>query len=190
MINYLYIFMFIISLIYAILTNRVQEVTDAILQTPKEALFVFFNISAVLIFWSGILQITIESGMIKKLTKYVKKLIHPLFSVDINDEAMDYIALNFVANVIGVGSAATPFGLKAMKRLDILNDYSKTASKDMITLLVINASCLCLIPTTILALRAGAMSENSSLVLPYIIGVTIITTIFALTLNEVFKHGS
>lgn len=189
MVNYIFIFMFIIGLVYSIFTKRIDVVLDALLNAPKEAMIVFFTVSSMLIFWSGILEICIKSGMLNKMTKYVKRLIHPMFKeLDINSSAMEYIACNFVANIMGVGSAATPFGLKAMKELEYLNDNKEIASKSMISLVILNTSGLCIIPTSIIALRQNYGSYNSSSVVVYIIVTTIITTLFSIILNEVFKR--
>lgn len=191
MVNYLFIFMFIIGMAYGIVTGRTGEITSAILNTPKESMLVFFDISCLMIFWSGVLEVCKESGMLNLITKYIKKLIHPLFrGIDKDEKALDYISMNFAANIMGVGSAATPFGLKAMQELHRLNDFGDVASKDMITLLVINTSGLCIIPSTIVALREAYGSTNSSLVIPYILILSILTSIFAITINGVFKRGS
>ncbi|MGM9972127.1 MAG: spore maturation protein [Anaeroplasmataceae bacterium] len=189
MVNYIFIFMFIIGLLYAIGTKRVDVVLDALLNTPKESLIVFFTIASMLIFWSGILEICVRSGILSKMTKYVKKIIHPIFrELDMNSKALEYIACNFIANIIGVGSAATPFGLKAMKELDYLNENKEVASKSMITLIVVNTSGLCFIPTSIIALRSSFGSANSSSIIIYLLIVTTITTMFSIILNEVFKR--
>ncbi len=191
MVNYLFVFMFIIGMSYGMATGRTEEITAAILNTPKEAMLVFFSISCLMIFWSGILEICKVSGMLDVMTVYIKKLIHPLFkNLNKDDKALDYISMNFAANIIGVGSAATPFGLAAMKELDEKNGHTGVASDDMITLLVINTSGLCMIPSTIISLRESYGSANSSMIIPYVIVLSILTTIFAIIINGVFKRAS
>lgn len=188
MVNFIFVGLFIIGLAYGMFTGRVDVVTKALVSSPKDAMIIFFNITALLIFWSGILEICKDGGLLNVITKGLKKILKPLFKdLPKDNKALDYIAINLAANAIGCGSAATPFGLKAMKELDELNGHSKTASKDMITLLVINTSGICLIPSTIISLREAYQSQNSSIVLPFIIITTTLTTIFAIVLNGVFS---
>lgn len=188
MVNIIFICMFILGLGYGMLCGRVDEITAALVSAPKESIMIFINLTALMIFWSGILEICKSCGLLQIFTKGIRKIIHPLFkSMDVNEKALEYISINFAANMLGMSSAATPFGLKAMKELDKLNNHSDTASKDMITLLVINTSGLCLIPSTIIALRDSYDSQNSSIVIPYIMLLTLITTFFAIIVNGVFK---
>lgn len=182
--------MFIIGIIYGLLTGRCEEISSALLNSPRDALLVFFTIAAMLIFWNGILEICSRSGLLSKLIKPIKIIIHPLFkTLPLKSKAMDYIASNFLCNMLGFGSAATPLGLKAMKELDDYNDHSCVASKEMISLVVINTSGLCLIPSSIIALRQSYGSLNGSNITIYIIIVTLITTAYSIILNEVFKHA-
>ena len=128
MINIIFIFIFVVDLIYSLLTGRSSNVINVMLTTPKDAFFIFIDIYALLVFWGGILEICKESGLLKKITYVISKIIHPLFpNIDFDDETMQYISMNYVANMLSMGSAATPFGLKAMQRLDELNNHSNTS---------------------------------------------------------------
>lgn len=191
MINIIFIFIFLVAIIYACFTNRVDIVVEVILDTPKSALILFADIYALLIFWGGMLEICKNSGLLALITNYVSYLIHPFFKkLDRKSEAMQYICLNLVANMLSMGSAATPFGLKAMKELDELNGHSKVASDEMITFLLINTSGLCLIPTILISLRKQYGSANPVSIIPYILVVSSITTIFSVFMDWlVRKHG-
>lgn len=121
MINIIFVGIFLLGMIYACLTGRVAIVVEVMLETPKNALFLFADIYALLIFWGGMLEICKRSGLLQVITTYISFLLHPLFKkLDRKSEAMQYISLNLVANLMSMGSAATPFGLKAMKELDDL----------------------------------------------------------------------
>lgn len=191
MINIIFIFIFVIAILYACITKRVDVVVEVILGTPKNALLLFGDIYALLIFWGGMLEICKNSGLLALITNYISYVLHPFFKrLDRKSEAMQYICLNLVANMLSMGSAATPFGLKAMKELDILNDHSEVASDEMITFLLINTSGLCLIPTILISLRKEYGSSNPVSIIPYIMIVSSITTIFSVLVDwMVRKHG-
>lgn len=188
MINIIFIFIFLIGLLYGSFTGRADAVVEVLLSSPKNALVLFADIYALLIFWGGILEVCKKSGMLAIMTNYISYIIHPLFkNLDRKSEAMQYICLNFVANMLSMGSAATPFGLKAMKELDELNGHSKTASNEMITFLLINTSGLCLIPTILISLRKQYGSQNPVGIIPYIIIVSSITTFVSIFLDGLVR---
>ena len=191
MINIIFVLIFLIGLVYSIFTGRVDVVINSMLATPKDAFFIFVDIYTLLIFWGGMLEICKQSGLLKMITNYISYLIHPLFKkIDIESEAIQYISMNFVANMLSMGSAATPFGLKAMQELDKLNNHSDIASNEMITFLLVNTSGLCLIPTTLISLRNQANSTNPVIIIPYVILISTLTTFFPIILdNGVQKYG-
>ncbi len=185
MINKIFIFIFLVGLIYAGCTNRADIVVTQLLSAPKEAFFLFLDIYVLLIFWGGILQICKDSGLLKVLSRYIICIIHPLFkNLDKEEEALQYISMNFMANMLSMGSAATPFGLLAMKKLDELNNHSEVASDEMITFLLINTSGLCLIPTMLIAIRSQYHSTNPVAIIPYIAVVSTISTILSIVLDK------
>ena len=118
------------------------------------------------------------------MSTYIIFIIKPLFKrLDKDDEALQYISMNFMANMLSMGSAATPFGLLAMKRLHELNNYSDTASDEMITFLLVNTSGLCLIPTMLIAIRTQYHSANPVAIIPFIFIVSGISTILSIILD-------
>lgn len=184
MANIIFVTVFLIGLIYSLFTNRADVVVETILSSPKEAFFVFIDIYVLLVFWGGILRIMKDSGLLDTICKYVSKFIHPLFKgLDKDSDALKYISLNFVANMLSMGSAATPFGLKAMDELKRINNNSDVASNEMITFLLINTSGLCLIPTTLLSIRSQAGSINTVAIIPWIMLVSIICTAVTILLD-------
>lgn len=188
MINIIFVGIFLLGMIYACITGRVGVVVEVMLETPKDALLLFADIYALLIFWGGMLEICKRSGLLQVITNYISFLLHPLFKkLDRKSEAMQYISLNLVANLMSMGSAATPFGLKAMKELDDLNGNSKVASDEMITFLLINTSGLCLIPTILISLRKEYGSANPVSIIPYVLIISTITTIFSITVDGLVR---
>lgn len=188
MINKIFVFIFLVGLIYAGITNRADVVVTELLATPKEAFFLFLDIYVLLIFWGGILEICKDSGLLKSISKWIIFIIHPLFKkIDKDDVALQYISMNLLANFLSMGSAATPFGLEAMKRLDEINNHSDIASNEMITFLLINTSGLCLMPTTLIAIRNEHHSSNPVIIVPYILIISIIITVLAVFLDKVVR---
>lgn len=184
MINKIFLFIFLVGLLYAGCTNRSSAVVQELLVAPKEAFLLFIDIYVLLIFWGGILEICKDSGLLKVLSSYIIFFIKPFFKkLNKDDEALQYISMNFMANMLSMGSAATPFGLLAMKRLHELNDYSDTASDEMITFLLINTSGLCLIPTMLIAIRTEYHSANPVAIIPYIFIVSTIATVLSVILD-------
>lgn len=190
MVNIIFLVIFILGLIYGLISGRQEAVVKAMLEGPKRAFYIFLEIYALLVFWGGILEICKDSGLLKKISKGISIIIHPLFKkLKKDDEALSYISLNFVANMVSMGSVATPFGLLAMKRLQELNDNKDVASDEMITFVLINTSGLCIIPTTLIALRMEAGSTNPAIVIPYVLFVSAICTISAILIDiEARKH--
>lgn len=185
MINKIFIGIFFIGIVYSIFSNRQEVVIDVLLSSPKDAFYLFIDIYVLLIFWGGILEICKDSGLLKVLSSYIIFIIRPLFKrLNKDDEALQYISINFMANMLSMGSAATPFGLLAMKRLDEINNHSDIASDEMITFLLINTSGLCMIPTMLIAIRNQYHSTNAVQIIPYIIIISTICTILSIFLDK------
>ena len=130
-----------------------------------------------------------DSGLLNKLSNILYPILKRIFpDIPKNHESLGYISSNIAANILGLGNASTPFGLKAMTSLQELNKDKKTASKSMITLILLNTSGLTLIPTTIISLRNMHKSINSTKVIPLILLVTLITTLSSLILDKIFNR--
>lgn len=137
--------------------------------------------------WSGILEIARRGGVLSKLTKLLRPIIHYLFKDVKNESAMDAIASNISANILGMGNAATPAGQQAIRELNKSNKNKTKATREMIMLLVLNNSALTIVPTTVLTLRAAAGSTNPSIILPYALVSSAASTAIAIIMGKVFK---
>lgn len=163
MVSYIWFFLIIIGIVYSLLTGNVTNINESILTNGAEALELMLSIFPVIVLWSGIMKIAEDAGLLVKFAKFLEPILSKLFpSVPKDNPALGYIASNIAANMMGLGSAATPFGLKAMSELQKINDKKDTASVPMITFLVLNTAGVTIVPTTVLALRISYGSVNPS----------------------------
>ncbi len=171
MVNYIWAFLIIIGVIYSFITGNINTLNESILTNANEALDLILNLLPVIVLWTGILKIAEESGLLQKFAKLLMPLLHKLFpDVPKDNKALGYISSNIAANMLGLGSAATPAGLKAMNELQKINQNKDTATNPMITFLILNTAGVTLIPTTILALRMAYKSSSpGEIILPAII---------------------
>lgn len=166
-------------------TGNIVLVNNEIINGGKSALNMVFELIPLICIWSGVLNIASNSGLLKKLSLIISPILKPLFpDIEPGSDALALIASNVVANMFGLGSAATPFGLKAMKELNKLNNNSNVASRSMITFLVLNTSGLTLIPTTIISLRMMHGSNNPTEIVFAAILATFLSTFFGLAMNK------
>ncbi len=144
----------LVSVVCGIITGNINDVSGALFSGTESALELFFTTGMMMCFWGGIMNIAQKSGASKGFSMLLTPLIKVLFpKLDINNDASKCIAMNISANVLGLGNAATPFGLSAMKELQEINDNKDVASEYMITFVVLNSVSIQLIPTTVAALR-------------------------------------
>lgn len=168
MVSYIWFFLIVVGIVYSFLTGNISVINESILTNGADALELMLSIFPIIVLWSGIMKIAEEAGMLKKFAKILEPILSKLFpSVPKDNPALGFIASNIAANMMGLGSAATPFGLKAMTELQKINDKKDTASVPMITFLVLNTAGVTIVPTTVLALRIAHGSANpSEIILP------------------------
>lgn len=177
MLNYIWGIMIIIGIVYGTLTGRISEVSIATIQSAKEAVTLCITMLGIMSMWTGIMQIGKTSGLMDGLTNVLRPIIKILFPDIPKDHVVnEYITSNMVANILGLGWAATPMGLKAMRELGKLNQGKDTASVDMCTFLIINISSLQLIPVNIIAYRSQYGSIQPTDILTAAILATTIST--------------
>lgn len=163
--------------IIAMLFIKPQDTLAGMIDAVNGALKLCFSLMALYAIWLGILNILEQTGFNKRLSVGLKPMIYFLFG-QVSDATAEYISMNIAANILGMGNAATPMGIKAINSMD---DQSGVATDAMIMLFVINASSIQLLPTTIMSLRASLQSQNpADIILP-----TIITS-FISTFTAVF----
>ncbi len=171
MVSYIWLFLILIGIGFSALTGNLDTINDSILTNGTKALDLMLSILPIIVLWTGIMKIAEVSGLLRKFAKLMEPILSRLFpSVPKDNPALGFIASNIAANMMGLGSAATPFGLKAMSELQKINDKKDTASVAMITFLVLNTAGVTIVPTTVLALRIATGSNNpSEIILPGVI---------------------
>ena len=185
MLNIIWPFFIIISIVYAILTGKVAEVNNSVFESANETVKLTINFFGTICLWNGIINIAAKTTMIEKLTNKLSPIIKFLFpDLKKEKEVQKEISMNIVANMLGLGNAATPLGLKAMKSMQKLNDNKERLSNAMAMFIVLNTASLQIIPTTVIAIRNSLGSQNASGI---IIPVWISTVIAALTVVFVTK---
>ncbi|PKM81338.1 MAG: spore maturation protein [Firmicutes bacterium HGW-Firmicutes-14] len=174
MVNLIWVCMLLMGIIVAAVNGNIDAVTTAALQGAQWAVDFALGLVAIMTFWLGIMKVAEEAGMVRLLARLVRPLMTFLFpSIPRNHPSMGAIIMNLCANVLGLGNAATPMGLIAMKELQKLNRGDpKTASEAMCTFLALNTSCITIIPATIIGIRIKAGSVNPT----EIVGTTIFAT--------------
>lgn len=185
MLNIIWPVFIIISIIYSIITGKVTEVNNAVFESANETVKLTITFFGTICLWNGIINIASKTSMIEKLTEKLSPIIKFLFpDLKKEKEVQKEISMNIVANMLGLGNAATPLGLKAMKSLQKLNDNKDRLSNSMAMFIVLNTASLQIIPTTVIAIRNSLGSQNASEI---IIPVWISTVIAAVTVVIVTK---
>lgn len=175
--NIFWLLMMLSSILVLLITNP-SAVLSEMIGASASSLKLCIELCAVYAVWLGMLELLEASGLSQKLAKLLRPIIRKVFKVE-DEQAQKYIAMNLSANMLGLGNASTPMGIKAMQSLD---DKSGKANFSMIMLIVINATSIQLLPTTIIGLRTSAGSTNpADIILPTLLA-TILTTILGIVL--------
>lgn len=191
MLNLLWGVMLLIGIVYGAATGRMNEVTDAALSSAKEAVSLCITMAGIVAMWVGVMEIAKSSGLVERLTGKMQPLLRFLFpGVPREHRAMEFISANMIANFLGLGWAATPFGLKAMEELAELEKQREsvspgTASNAMCTFLILNISSLQLIPVNIIAYRSQYGSVNPTAIVGPGIVATAVSTVVAVVFCKV-----
>lgn len=177
MMNYLFALMILLGVIISIFTSRTGETAQAMLESGGEAVELTLSLLGAMCMWSGLMRLAEKSG----LTRLVSRALSPFLcmimpSLRENDEARDAISMNMTANLLGLGNAATPLGLRAMQALKARSPLCDEASRDMVTFVVLNTASITLIPSTLAIMRLELGCENPLDILPSVW----ISSVFAL----------
>ena len=168
MLNILWPIFIILSVVYAIIFGNIEEVNTGIFNSLSEAVELSLTFLGTICLWSGIMEIAKKTSLINKLNKLLKPFINFLFpDLKNNEIAKQEISMNMIANILGLGNAATPLGIKAMKTMQKENKRKDTLSNSMMMLIVINTASIQLIPTNVIAIRTSLNSANpTSIIIP------------------------
>ena len=181
-------FLIAISSVYAIVNGRAEQLLDAILSIPKESFDFLVIVLSSTIFWTGFMYIFKEVGIIDFISLAIKpvfKLIMPNLK---DKEAIEYLSMNIAANMFGLGFAATPSGLKGIKRLKEISTMPEgVASNEMITFLVLNTAGVTLLPTTVISIRKSYGSSSPTDFVLYAIIGTMMSCVFGLLADKMLR---
>ena len=185
MLNYIWFGMMFIAVVVGIFTGNIDAVTEAAISMSKTAVEIAIGLIGIMALWLGTMKIAEESGLIRILSKAIRPITIRLFpDVPENHPAIGSIVLNMAANILGLGNAATPMGLKAMEELQELNPDKETATNAMCTFLAINTSSVQLIlPATVVALM-GAAANQIFITTILATGMSTVAAIFAVKFLE------
>ena len=191
MMNKIWGFFIISGVIYSIVTGNSDTLNKEILESATTSFNMVVKIFPVMALWLGIMNIATNSGLLSKMSFKLSSILTKIFpDIPRGHESLGLIASNIVVNMMGLGNAATPFGLKAMKSMQSLNEKKDTATRSMITFLAINTSGVTIIPTTVISLRMMYKSSNPTIiVLPCIIA-TVISLVSAIIIDRCFYKRS
>ena len=159
MLNILWPIFIIISIVYAIFSGNIENLNNSIFESAESAVNLTLTLLGMTCLWSGIMEVASKTQIIDYLSKFLKPIIKKLFS-NLDEKSYNNIIMNIIANILGLGNAATPLGLKAMKELQKENGYKDELSDNMMMLIVLNTASLQVIPTTIIAVRSSLGSTN------------------------------
>lgn len=201
MLNYIWAVMIMLGVFYASLTGRMEQVTNAALDSAGEAISLCLTMAGVVALWMGLMEIAKEAGLIQRMTKGISPFLDFMFPhIPHKHPAREYIATNIIANILGLGWACTPAGLKAMEELAKLDDERKlsaadwrgmqkkgdnvpserVASQEMCDFLILNISSLQLIPVNMIAYRSQYGSVNPAAIIMSAIVATCVSTLTAI----------
>ncbi len=189
MVNVIWVGLILIAIIYSFLTGQIDTINNGILTHATSGVNLILEMMPLIVLWTGIMKIAEKSGLLQVFAKVLNPLLRRLFpSLPKDHLALGYIASNIGANMLGLGSAATPFGLKAMAELQKDNPKKDTATEAMITFLVLNTGGVTLIPTTVIALRLMYNSANPTEIIITSILATAVSSISGLVLDYFIRR--
>lgn len=189
MVNVIWFTMMVTALVVAAITGRMEVVTEAAFSSAEKAVSVAFSLISIMTFWLGMMKLIEKSGLIHWIVRILRPLARFLYpNIPRDHPAMHAILMNMSANLLGMGSAATPFGLKAMQELQEINEDPESASDEMCTFLAVNTSSLTLIPTTVVALRAATGSMNPTEIVGTTVIATFCSTTVAIVLDKILRR--
>lgn len=181
MLNKIWPFFIIISFIYGIYSGNIFNINNAIFESTNQTVELCLTMFGTLCLWNGIMKIATETSLIEKLTKFLKPLISFIFPKIKNDKKISKeISMNMVANILGLGNASTPLGLKAMDSMQKINTDKSKLSDSMAMFILVNTASLQIIPTTVISIRSSLGSENPTKIIFAVWVATVVAFVTAI----------
>ena len=191
MLNYVWSILLFIAVIASVFTGEITTLSDSVIKGAADSVELLLSITGIVAFWSGIMEVAEKSGLMQSLCNLFRPVLSKVFNnASSNKKAMEYICSNITANMLGLGNAATPLGLKAMNELQKMNRSKNTASNDMITFVVLNTASLQILPTTLWAYRSAYGSTKPFEILPQIWLVSFLSLTIGLLFVRIMSKNS
>lgn len=178
MMNYVFPILLLFSFISSIITGSMTELSAAVIDGAQQAVELLLRLVSMLCLWGGIMEIADESGITQSISKLMNPVIGMIFpKIRKEKYILEAISMNITANILGLGNAATPLGLEAMRRLQSVNGKKDTASNEMVVFVVMNTAAMHIVPTTVATLRGQYGSVSPMAIMP----ASILTSFCALS---------
>ena len=188
-IDYVWFWLLALGLLYGLCTGKAEPLSEAAMAYAGKAVTLSISLIGTMGLWLGLLEIAKESGLTEGLARLLAPLLSRLFpGVPKGHPALGAISMNMAANLLGLGNAATPFGLQAMKELSSLSEKKEMASHDMVLFLCLNTASITLVPGNVIALRASLGSQDPGAVLLPTILASLLSSLFAVILCKVYAR--
>ncbi len=190
MLNILWPVFIVISFLYALFSGNVDKLNESIFQSVSDAVQLSITLLGTICLWNGIMEIVKKTTLINKLTKMLNPIIKYLFpDLRNNEQAKAEISMNIVANILGLGNAATPLGLKAMKTMQKENLKKDVLTDSMAIFIVMNTASLQLIPTNVIAIRSSLDSQNpTTIIFPVWIATVIAAIVGIIAIKIIIRR--
>ena len=183
MMNYVWPVMIVFAFVASIITGNMQELSAAVIQGGQDAVSLLLRLVSMLCLWGGIMEIAEKAGVTAAFAKVLSPVMRLIFPrLKKNEYALEAISMNITANILGLGNAATPLGLEAMRRLQQVNEDTLSASDEMVIFVVMNTAAMHIIPTTVATMRGQYGSQSPMAIMP----ASILTSACALTVAIFF----
>lgn len=187
MLNIIWPIFIIISFVYAIFAGNVDSINNSIFESTESAVNLSISLLGSICLWNGIMEIASRTSVIDKLTRFLSPIIKFLFpDLKKNENIQKQISMNMIANILGLGNAATPLGIKAMKSMQKENKHKERLTNSMAMFIVLNTASLQIIPTTVIAIRSSLGSNNPTQIIFPVWIATIVAAVVGIFVTKIF----
>lgn len=188
MLNKIWPFFIIVAFAFAIYTGNISNVNTAIFSSAEQTVSLCITLLGTMCLWNGIMNIAVKTSLISKLTKFMKPFINFLFPDLKNDEKIsEQVSMNIIANILGLGNASTPLGLKAISSMQEKNTNKKTLTNSMAMFILVNTASLQIIPSTVIAIRSSLGSAEPSKIILAVWVATIAAFVTAIFFGKILS---
>lgn len=187
MLNIVWPIFIIISIIFSFLTGTVQQINNSVFESTKNAVDLCITLLGTMCLWNGIMQIASKTSAMEKITNFLKPIMGLLFpKMKKDSQIYKEVSMNMVANILGLGNAATPLGIKAMKSMQEENKNKNVLTDEMAIFIVLNTASIQIIPTTVIAIRSSLGSQNPTAIIVPVWIATVCAAIAGIVATKLF----